>query len=296
MEFYKTFKVNLPEGKEKNVTIKSHKNKNDYFLTDDKIWVRNFFKLNAKPIDINNFHTEDEIKLLLSNEIKNQETVTFDFASEIKNSKKALIISDGFGFNDFSNIINQIPSDVKIIANYGACRFWNSKRLPNYMVITNPFDDALVYLPERIFPILIASSRTNNNFITRYANTIIKYYPTPDERYESPISHNNPVHIDEYRNSIAVSISIAFKMGCEKVCIACPINAYEKQRPATEKIENTDLFYYPQQRIARNIIDANIFWYRMGKPNANICYSGIKNSLKFANYIEPNMIRNFYEH
>jgi hypothetical protein len=59
---------------------------------------------------------------------------------------------------------------------------------------------------------------------------------------------------------------------------------------------DTDLFFYPQQRIARNIIDANIFWYKMNKPNANVCYSGIKNCLKFANYIEPHMIRKFYEY
>jgi len=296
MESYKTFKVNLPDNKEKNITLRQHKNKNDYFFTDDKIWIRDFSKVNAKPIDINNFYSESEIKMLLINETKNQEIQTFDFTSEIKTNKKVLIISDGLGFKDAASWIDTIPSDVKIITNYGACRFWNSKRLPNYMVITNPFDDALLYLPEKIFPILIASSRANTNFIKRYANTIIKYYPTPDENYESPASHNNPVHIDEYRNSLAASISIAFKMGCEKLCIAYPINAYEKQRPATEKIENTDLFFYPQQRIARNIIDANIFWYKMNKPNANVCYSGIKNCLKFANYIEPHMIRKFYEY
>ena len=275
MESYKTFKVNLPNGKDKNVTIKIHKNKNDYFLTDDKIWVRNFAKTNVKPLDINNFYNEKEIQLLLDNEIKNHELQTFDFASEIKQNKKVLIISDGYGFQNSSTWLDQIPNDVKIIANYGACRFWNSKRMPNYMVATNPFSDALVYLPERIFPILITSARTNNDFLKRYANTIIKYYPTPDENYESPISHNSPLYIDEYRSSIAASVAIAHKMGCEKLCLAYPINAYEKQRPATEKIEDTELFFYPQQKIARNLIDANIFWHKLGKPNANICYTGI---------------------
>jgi hypothetical protein len=85
-------------------------------------------------------------------------------------------------------------------------------------------------------------------------------------------------------------------MNCEKLLIAYSVNAYEKQRPATEKIEENELYYYPQQKISCNIIDANLFWYKLGKPNANICYSGIKNSLKFANYIETNMIRNFYEY
>jgi hypothetical protein len=85
-------------------------------------------------------------------------------------------------------------------------------------------------------------------------------------------------------------------MNCEKLCIAYPINAYEKQRPATEKIEDTELFCYPQQKISMNVIEGNIFWYKLGKTNANICFTGIKNALKFANYIEPNMIRKFYEH
>jgi hypothetical protein len=296
MQFYKTFKVNLPSGKEKNIVIKSHKNKNEYFFTDDKIWVRNFAKTNVKPSDINNFYSEEEIQMLLNNEVKNNEIQTLDLMSEIKDFKKVLIISDGYGFKDASTWLDQIPNDVKIIANYGACRFWNSKRLPNYMLVTNPFDDALVYLPEKIFPMLIASSRTNPNFLRRYANTIIKYFPTPDENYESHSSHNNPMRIDEYRNSIAASVSVAFKMNCEKLLIAYPVNAYEKQRPATEKIEENELYYYPQQKISCNIIDANLFWYKLGKPNANICYSGIKNSLKFANYIETNMIRNFYEY
>jgi hypothetical protein len=68
MEFYKTFKVNLSENRDKNVTIKIHKNKNEYFLTDDKIWIRNFAKSNVKPVDINNFYSESEIQLLLINE------------------------------------------------------------------------------------------------------------------------------------------------------------------------------------------------------------------------------------
>lgn len=296
MEFYKTFKVNLPDGKDKNVTIKIHKNKNDYFLTDDNIWVRNFAKTTAKPLDINNFYSENEIKMLLDNEVKNSELQTLDLFSELKDTKKVLIISDGYGFDKSSKWLDELPNDVKIIANYGACRFWKAKRLPSYMLVTNPFSDALVYLPERIFPILIASSRTNNDFLKRYINTIIKYYPTPDSNYESPIGHNNPLNIDECRNSIAASINISFKMKCDKLCIAYPINAYEKQRPATELIEDTSLFFYPQQKISKNIIDANIFWYKLGKPNANICYTGIKNSLKFANYIEPNMIRKFYEY
>lgn len=296
MEFYKNFKVNLPANKEKNVSIKIHKNKNEYFLTEDKIWVRNFAKIGIKPIDINNFYFEKEIQMLLDNEIKNGELQSLDLMSELKDVKKILIISDGYGFKEAGNLIEQLPNDVKIITNYGACRFWEFKRLPNYMVITNPFDDALLHLPTKIFPYLIASSRTNNNFLKRYVNTIIKYYPTPDENYESPSSRNNSLHIDEYRNSIATSIGIAYKMNCEKLCIAYPLNAYEKQRPATEKIEDTELYCYPQQRIARNIIDANIFWYKLARPKCNICYTGIKNSIKFANYIEPNMIRSFYEY
>ena len=296
MDFFKTFKVNLAEKKEKTVTIKLHKNKNEYFLTSDKIWVRNYNKINANPIDINNLYNENEIEMLLANEIKNNELSTLDLMSELKEIKKILIISDGFGFEDSEKLISNLPNDVKIIANYGACRFWKHKRLPNYMVATNPFDDASLYLPEKIFPILIASSRTNNNFLKRYINTIIKYYPTPDENYESPSSHNNPLHIDEYRSSIASSIIIAFKMNCEKLCIAYPINAYEKQRPATEQIPDTNYYFYPQQKIAKNIIDANLFWYKMNKPSATISYCGIKNSLDFANYIEPDLIKNFYEY
>jgi hypothetical protein len=296
MQFYKNFKVNLPEGKEKNVIIKLHKNKNEYFLTDDKIWVRNFTKTGIKPVDINNFYSEKEIQLLLNNEVKNGEIQTLDLMSEIKNIRKVLIISDGYGFDETEKLLASLPNDVKIIANYGACRFWDFKRLPNYMVITNPFDDALLHLPTKIFPYLIASSRTNNNFLKRYVNTIIKYYPTPDENYESPLSHNNSLYVDEYRSSIATSINIAHKMNCEKICIAYPINAYDKQRPATEKIEDTDLFFYPQQKIARNIIDANIFWYKLSKPKCNISYTGIKNSIKFANYIDPNSVKSFYEY
>ena len=103
MQFYKTFKVNLPSGKDKNIVIKSHKNKNEYFFTDDKIWVRNFAKTNVKPSDINNFYSEEEIQMLLNNEVKNNEIQTLDLMSEIKDFKKVLRWYDYF--ENESNLI-----------------------------------------------------------------------------------------------------------------------------------------------------------------------------------------------
>jgi hypothetical protein len=295
IQSYKSFKVNLHNNKEKNVTIKLHKNKNDYYLTDENIWVRNFLKQNVVPKDINNFYGKEEVKTLLENEMVNQEIQTLDFFSETITHKKILIISDGFGFSDSSSWLDRLPKDVKIITVYGASRFWKSKRLPDYMVFTNPFEDSLTCLPERIFPFLIASTRSCNKFIKRYPNKIFRYNTTPDENYESPISHKSADYVDEYRSSISAAIIIASKMKCEKLCIAYPINAYEKQRPGTEKIEDTNFYFYPQQKIAKNIIDANLFWQKLGKSNTNISYIGIKNSLLFANYIEPNNLEKFYE-
>lgn len=293
---YKTFKVRLEDNKEKSITIKLHKNKNEYFLTEDNIWVRNFFKSNVTPKDINNFYKQNEIDVILQNEIKNQEKNMLDFFSETINHKKILIIADGYGFQNSSEWLDKLPTDIKIITVYGASRFWNSKRLPNYMVLTDPFETSLSYLPEKLFPILLSSARSCNQFIERYPNKIYKYYTTPDETYESPVSYENQKYIDEYRSAISAAIVIASKMNCEKLCIAYPINAYVKERPGTIKLDETNYFYYPQQKIARNIIDANLFWYKMNKQNINISYIGMKNSLLFANYIEPNNLNKFYEY
>lgn len=105
---------------------------------------------------------------------------------------------------------------MKIICVHGSLRFWKNQRLPDYYVFTNPFENSMIYYPEMYFPFMITSTRSNHKFVSRYQNNVYVYNATPDEYYESSLSHNSANYIDEYRNAIAAAINLAYFMNAEK--------------------------------------------------------------------------------
>lgn len=293
MQALKKQRIKISDNVYQDIFIKQHKNKNEYLLTKDNIWIRNFTKTNCLAKDINNLYEKSEIEILLQNEINNQRTNYIDLFSENIANKKVLIISDGFGYNQTNYWINNIPKDVKIMCVHGSLRFWKNQRLPNYYTFTNPFDSSIIFYPEQFFPFMITSTRANHKFISKWKNNIYVYKATPDEYYESSMSYNSPNYIDEYRNAIAASIHICYLMGAEKICLAYPIDAYKEERPATVQMGNAHV--YPQQLISANIIDAMLFWYKINKPSCKFSYCGIENLLLFAKYVKEESIYRFFD-
>lgn len=292
MQKLKYQKVKISENDSIDLLFNNHRNQNEYILNKNNLWIRNFGKQNCIPKDINNLFGEEEIQILLSNEVNNSNPNHIDLFSEFITVPKILIISDGFGFDSQKEWIKNIPDDVKIICVHGTLRFWDSERLPDYYVLTNPFENALQFFPEKYFPFLIASSRANPSFISNFQNLKFIYNSTPDQNYESPISHNSSKYVDEYRNAIAASLCIAYFMKAEKICLAYPIDAYKEFRETTIKYD--DAYVYPQQIMSANIIDSMIFWYRYNRLNTKIVYTGVKNCMLFSKYVYEEDVINFF--
>jgi hypothetical protein len=140
---------------------------------------------------------------------------------------------------------------------------------------------------------MITSTRSNHKFVSRYQNNVYVYNATPDEYYESSLSHNSANYIDEYRNAIAAAINLAYFMNAEKICLAYPIDAYKEERSATIKMGSA--FVYPQQIMSSNIIDAMLFWYKFNRPSSKIFYCGIENMFHYAKYVKEESIFRFFD-
>jgi len=121
--------------------IKHHLNKNDYCLSKSGHWLRDFTKPIAKPIDINDMSPLEDTKLILENELKN--SLRRYSIMEPTFYEKAIIIGDGYGFEESVKAIEELPPDVVVIGVNKAFARWKSPRNLNYYVVNNPYQDCL---------------------------------------------------------------------------------------------------------------------------------------------------------
>jgi len=289
------YQVNTSDNSKLDITIKNHKNLNDYFYTTSNLWIRNFAKKNCLPKDINYLYQKKEIDMLLKNEIENKKAHYTDFFTENFKYRKAIIISDGFGWDKNKFFIDDLPEDIAIITIHGACRFWTNDRLPNFYLLTNPYENSTnLFFPNEVFPFLIASNRASSRFLERWPNNKYTYNSTPDEYYESSVSKGSSFYVDEYRNAVAAAINLAYYMNVEDLALCYPIDAYKDYREGTTRYG--DAFIYPQQQISASIIDGMLFWYRNNNPDCKIIYCGIDKILQFAAYVsEEEIVKVFHE-
>ena len=56
-------------------------------------------------------------------------------------------------------------------------------------------------------------------------------------------------------------------------------------------ILKNEVYQYPQQILADQIVDANIFWIKKNNPEINVNYFGINKSFKFARYISEDELK-----
>lgn len=240
------------------------KHKNEYILSslENKIWVRNF-TLNAIPVDINHL-LDNDIKNILANEIQNNsknleriDTTDFKF-------QKCVIVSDGYKFEERQKLLSQLPKEVAILGVNDSLKKWNLsfKRSMNFFVVNNPYPECLNQLPIKhsYYPRCIASSRTYHKFFSSYKGYIYKYSPVPQENYEFN-KYNALYKVDDYRNPICAAVGLTYHFGAKKVLLFCCDESFENERPNAEKLEN-GLWHYPQNQIAHEIIDANLYWLK----------------------------------
>jgi hypothetical protein len=275
-------------------------NINEYYLTENDIWVRNF-ALDASPVDLNDLSAQAH-KVFLNNEFKNLKSKlqSFEITRQINN---AVIVSDGYGFAEKQKFLAQLPfKDVAIFATNGALANWqlvgknsDSQRAITWYVVNNPYPECKKFLPARhsYYPMCIASCRTNNEFVEKYKSrgSIVVYHPVNNTQYTG-INANADFAIDDYRNPICAAIGLAYCMGVKKLALFCCDDSFEVSRPASQQLEN-GLWTYPQQIVSQNIIEGELYWLQKAGVKTANCSSG--KNLSYSTYITPEQLVEFFK-
>lgn len=283
LDTIKVLNVTASDSNNYSLVFKKHKNKNEY-LQVDNYWIRNFFNPTGKPQDVNILYHETELEEILNNEVRNTKLGYQEVNEGIYSCNDVLIVSDGHGFNEHKKF-NKLRDDLCVITVNHAARFWEADHLPNFFLINHPKADCLSFMPNKLFPLLLASRRTHTAFLKNYKNDVYLYDPVPEEYYQSIISAESELHIDDYRNPICAAIGVAKILQAKNIYLAFCSSAYMEERPGTSKVED-GLYQYPLQQTADKIVDGNLFWYKFTNRSTKIFHTGLQKSFRFSKYLK----------
>jgi hypothetical protein len=273
--------------------IKKHSNGNEYLLTEASIWVRNFTK-EISPIDINAVTERKDYNIIVENEIKNNSLDLSEIDTDKIKYSKAVIISDGYDFDRRQQLLLNLPNDVIIIATNRTLVKWKINKKIDYFVVNNPYKECLLQMPKhKYYPSCVASSRTYHDFLKEYdrrGGVIHKYASVREETF-SPALNNIICSLDDYRNPICASISLAYKFGVNKLLLFCCDNAFAESRPTAEQLYNGK-WIYPQQRMSHAIVEGMFYWYLKEKAQIRDYSSGPE--YKEVSYISEDEIVEFF--
>lgn len=271
--------------------IKKDITKNEYYYADG-IWVRDFAKKSVKFMDLNKLIPEQDMNMFLRNELKNSEKTLQSVSTENIKHEKILIVSSGFKFDETQKVLESLPNDVVVIGVNECFVKWDCNRRMNYYVVNNPYPECMRYFPKepKFLPRVIASIRTYPDFIEKCKGITFTYSPSVD-MYYSGLPNNDIYRIDDYRNPICASIVLSYRFGAKKLFLLSCEDLYDKERPGTVKVKN-ELWAYPQQLTAKNIIDGNLYWLNKAKVSVSYNSEGVEYSN--ATYIETDSIASFF--
>lgn len=243
--------------------IKKLVNKNEYIQTKSGVWIRNFNKKGVPLLDINNLIAPHEFKQILLNEQENLRLSIPNIELEEFEHPDIVIISDGYGFESACrDVLEKLPKTITIIGVNGSLKKWPIKsRNMNYYLSNNPFREVMNDLPNRrTLPKGIFSSRVYHEFAEIYTGAKYFYDPVPSKTYGLK-NASSQIKIDDYRNPLVAAIRFAQIVGCQRLCLLCCDDLLSFERVGNKKLtENTWIF--PQQIMAHEIIDGNLFWIK----------------------------------
>lgn len=273
--------------------IKKHNNGNEYLLTSHGIWIRDFTR-KVTPIDINNVTDRKDYNLIVENEIKNNTLDLSELDTDKIKYNKAIIVSDGYDFDNKQHLLASLPNDVIIIATNRVLVKWKVNKKIDYFVVNNPYSECMLQMPKhKYYPACVASSRTYHPFLKEYDNRgglIYKYISVREENF-SPTFSNAICSLDDYRNPICASISLAYEFGVNKLMLFCCDNSFAENRPTAEQLSNGK-WMYPQQKIGHDIINGVLYWYTKQKAKIRDHSNGPE--YKEVPYIGENEIVSFF--
>lgn len=249
------------------IRIKKTKNGNEYLLTQNNVWVRNFNKELVPYLDLNSSFRDINYGTFYKNEKENEFLNTVSIDRENLEIDKVIIVSDGYDFKNKVQIIKNLPRDVKIIAINGALANWPlTDRYPNYYLINNPFIEAMKFFPRKLkaHPTCISSTKTYSEFLKNYRGVIMTYNSVDEVYYKCRKTIEPLFQIDDYRNPICAALGICNKFFTSKILLLCCDNSKELFKEGMIKLEN-GLYQYPQNDIAHGIVDGIAYWFSQNK-------------------------------
>ena len=279
------------------ITIKKH-HSNEYLLTEDKLWVRDFTNKEAPYYDINELIRPNEYLSLVGNEVDNARRKYPEIGGEHILKPNVVIVSDGYKFEQKQRLLAALPRDICVIGTNKALSEWNMvgksdvKRPMDFYVINNPYPEAQIFFPKKTNyqPRCIASVKTNPGFLKNYRGNVSSYASVPDKNYYGPTKHVEYL-IDDYRNPICAAIGLSFRFGVQKLLMLCCDDSFDKDRPGADRLDN-GLWCYPQQKISDRLVDANLYWLKKIGVDIGNHSSGL--NLYNAEYISSEGIAKFF--
>lgn len=239
--------------------IKKTRDRNEYLLTQDKLWVRNFTKYGPPPVTLN--PTPDQ-QLYLANELANGQARLPWIGAGDAAFDEFIVVSDGPGFADALKLLKDIPQGTVVVAVNGALKKW-SGRAPHYYVVNNPYKECLNFLPAGQSPRCIASSRTNPQFLRQYRGAKYLYAPVCGHDYTGP-APPGVARLDDLRNPVCAAIALGHLWGVRKLHLMCCQEWYAEKRPGM--IESEGRWQYPAQKTANDLIAAQLYWMSQFQP------------------------------
>lgn len=273
--------------------IKNHRNKNQYLLTEDGVWVRNQCNTYVPYIDINPENRND-FDLLLKNEIDNFTLRKQRIDANEYRMRNVVVVSDGHDFKNKQKLLETLDEKITILAVNKTLSKWDVNRRINYYIVNNPYDDCVKFLSSDNHPPCISSVRTNINFTKKYRGDLYFYTPVAGEFFSGRAVNVN-YKIDDYRNPICAAINLAQRFQVRKLLLFCCDDSFKDQRAAAIQLDN-GLWCYPQQIQAQRIIDANLYWMK-SQEDVEIKIGNHSSGPKMnsASYIEEESIKDFFE-
>jgi hypothetical protein len=226
--------------------------------------------------------------LIVQNEFQNRALNIGNICDEKLVFPKVVIISDGYSFAKRVDFINSLPNDVAVFAVNHALNKWRTtgfKKPVNLYVVNNPYPEATSYLPRKskYYPACVASMRTNAKFLKDYKGTTYVYEPVPEEGFGQ--KGDSLYYVDDYRNPVCAAIGLAYRMRAQKIMLVSCDESFGEKKDGAEELPN-GLYTYPQQLMAQELIDANLYWFtkkKTGEAKAANYSDGPEN--KHATYI-----------
>jgi hypothetical protein len=246
---------------------KDNRTRNEYVFAGG-MWVRNFTKSDAQWVNANKLVKERDHLTIIKNEVTNKTLGHPNIAEETFSASKMVIVSDGYKFDERHKILAKM-TDVAVIAINRALVKWkllDPFKPINAYLVNNPYSECLNYLPRKskYYPICVASSRTNTDFLKQYQGNVYLYDPTPEVTFG--YNRSERYFLDDYRNPVCAAVCLAHRLKAKKVMLMCCDDSFEDERAAAEKLPN-GLWTYPQHMKCHEIVDANLYWLTHQEDN-----------------------------